>query len=354
MPMDITTLGIAVDSRQVKQADKDLNQLGQTAGKTEKQTKGLTTAAADLSTALKAVAGALAIREVIQMADTYKLMEWRLRLVTTSTQNLVSVQKELFSIAQESRVSLESTVDLYSRLARSTRTLGVGQKDLLAVTESINKSFIISGASAESANAAIIQLGQAFASGTLRGDELNSVMEQSPRLAEAIAAGMGKTVGQLRALGAEGKITAEAVFNALKSQGSAIESEFNKMPKTVGQALVQIENSLVDLVGSADKAVNGTGGLAEIMTYFSESISNNKREIIEFGGDFLKAMQMMGAGVVGVASGALGVIDGLAGGLMKVLQNSLNALIAFINASLSAAETATNRGRSGNSRSRSC
>lgn len=345
MPMDITTLGIAVDSRQVKQADKDLNQLGQTAGKTEKQTKGLTTAAADLSTALKAVAGALAIREVIQMADSYKLMEGRLRLVTTSAQNLATVQKELFSIAQESRVSLEATVDLYSRLARSTKTLGVGQKELLAVTETISKSFIISGSGAQQTSAAVMQLGQAFASGVLRGDEFNSVMENSPRLAEAIAKSMGVTIGQLRKMAEEGKLTSEKVYNAIKSQGDAIDAEFTKMPKTVGQAMTQIENSLVDLVGSADKAVNGTGGLTQIMGYFSEAISDNKREIIEFGGDFLKAMQMMGAGVVGVASGALGVIDGLAGGLMKALQTSLNTLILFINGSLSAAETATNRVR---------
>lgn len=245
----------------------------------DKATKGTSAFSASLNRlggVIAAVGVATLVTETIKLADTYSLMQGRLSLVTNSANQLAEVNNALFKIAQESRVGLESTVDLYARLARSTESLGVSQGDLLSVTETINKSFIISGASAQAADAAIVQLGQAFASGTLRGDELNSVLEQAPRLAQAIADGLGVTVGKLRQLGADGKLTSEQIFNAIKKSGTAIEDEFGKMPKTVGQSMTQVNNALLTFIGEADKAtgasstfgsaISGLGGILESAT----------------------------------------------------------------------------------------
>lgn len=249
----------------------------------KREVEGLGTTAHQASTKASGSAGAMArafgglqgviagigfthlAAEAVQMADTAKLISGRLSLVTASQEELTHVQDALFASAQRTRSSYEGTVDLYTRLARNAQGLGASQADLLQVTESINKAMQISGTTGASAQAALVQLGQGFASGTLRGEELNSVLEQTPRLAEAIAVGMGVTVGQLRQLGQDGELTAKAVFDALKSQGAVIDEEFGKLPVTVGGALTEINNALLKFVGVLDEATGVTGLLAQGM-----------------------------------------------------------------------------------------
>ncbi|MFZ5375094.1 MAG: tape measure protein [Campylobacterota bacterium] len=223
-------------------------------------------------------------RDAIAQADTWNLLEGRLRLVTDSTQQLVSVQADLFDIAQESRTSFESNADLYARIARATQDMNKSQYETLDVTEAISKSFIVSGAAAESAKAAVIQLGQGFASGVLRGEELNSVLEQAPRLAEAIAEGMGVTVGQLKTLGEDGKLTAEKVYEAILTQKSAIEEEFNQMPKTVGQSLVVLTNQIGLTIHEFDQMHGVTVGIASAISDVTVVLSEHSGEIGDYVG----------------------------------------------------------------------
>ena len=262
MSTDIATLGIKVDASQVSNASGELKILIEVGTKAEKATDGLRDSFGGLKTAIAGLGLGALIREGIQLADTYANMRGRLSLVTNGTTELNAVTEKLFASAQRARVGFEATADLYSSLARSTKSLGTSQTDLLQVTETINKALIVSGASAATAEGALVQLGQGFASGTLRGDELNAVLEGTPRLAQAIADGMGVTVGQLRALGAEGKITGETVFNALKSQKDAVEKEFAKMPTTVAQSFVVLQNEILRYVGQANSASGVTGVLA--------------------------------------------------------------------------------------------
>ncbi len=223
-------------------------------------------------------------RDAIAQADTWNLLEGRLRLVTDSTQQLVSVQADLFDISQESRTSYESNADLYARIARATQDMNKSQYETLDVTEAISKSFIVSGAAAESAKAAVIQLGQGFASGVLRGEELNSVLEQAPRLAEAIADGMGVSVGQLKKLGEEGKLTAEKVYEAILTQKKAIEEEFDQMPKTVGQSLVNLQNQIGLTIHEFDQMHGVTTGIAEAISGVTVVLSDHSGEIGDYVG----------------------------------------------------------------------
>jgi len=262
MSTDIATLGIKVDASQVSSASGELKILVEVGTKAEKATDGLKDSFGGLKTAVAGLGLGALIREGIDLADTYANIRGRLSLVTNGTTELNSVTEKLFESAQRSRASFEATSDLYASLARSTKSLGTSQTDLLQVTETINKALIVSGASASTAEGALVQLGQGFASGTLRGDELNAVLEGTPRLAQAIADGMGVTVGQLRALGAEGKITGETVFNALKSQKDAVEKEFAKMPTTVAQSFTVLQNEILRYVGQANSASGVTGVLS--------------------------------------------------------------------------------------------
>ena len=286
--MALATLQIAVETSKVKRATDELKNLEKQGSRAEnatnrltKSSKSLAGALTSLPSILTAITASLGIRQFVQYADAMTQVESKLKLVTNSTSQLLSAQQDLFEIAQLSRVSFTDTVDLYSRMARSTKELNISQSDLLGITSTINKALIVSGSSAESANAALIQLGQGFASGTLRGEELNSVMEQTPRLAQAIAEGMGISVGQLRALGAEGKLTAEAVVNALKTQAEAVDSEFKNMGTTVDQSMIQVTNAMSNIIGNIDDATGATTRLSSGLTSLSEQLVENQKQIGE-------------------------------------------------------------------------
>jgi len=202
---------------------------------------------------LAAAAGiGILTKKIINNINVYSQLSNRLKLVTTDSKNLADIQKALFDVAQDTRGSLESSIDLYTRLARSTKVLGISQERLLGVTESINQAIAISGSDTQASNAAIIQLGQGLAAGALRGQELNSVMEQTPRLAQALSDGLGVTIGELRELGKAGKISAAEVIRALENQAGALRSEFNRTSKTIAQAMQQIENVWLQTTGSLD------------------------------------------------------------------------------------------------------
>lgn len=241
-------LVIAVDSRQVGQADSALNSLGRTSSTVTK--------------AVTAVTAAFGVRELYQATEAYASIANRMRLVTESAVELRAAQDAVFQSAQTARQPLAATAELYQRIAANQKALNLSGKGVASITDTISKSLAISGASAASANAALIQLGQAFASGTLRGEELNSVMEQAPALSQAIAAGMGVTIGQLRSLGAEGKLTAEAVVKALQNQAGAVDDKFSRIATTIGGSLQVAGNTLTRFVGELDQATGTTNAFA--------------------------------------------------------------------------------------------
>lgn len=262
MTADVATLKLRVDAREAKAAATDLDKLGKASKSAEKDAATLGRAYQGLGRIFGAVAGSLLVREVVQAADAYKNLNARLQLVSKSTSDFLDAQKGVFDISQRTRISLGQTSDLYTSLARSTDALGVSQDDLLKVTEGINQALIISGTSATSAQAALVQLGQGFASGVLRGEELNSVLEQAPRLARALADGLGVPVGKLRELGQAGALTADKVFRALQKSSEALDAEFKRLPTTVEQATVQAGNSISRLIGIIDEATGATSALA--------------------------------------------------------------------------------------------
>ena len=222
--------------------------------------------------AIAAVASIEAAKQMASMADTMTNMESRLKLVTSGTDALAAAQAGLFSIAQSSRVRFADLADTYSQMARSTKELGVSQKDMLAVTQTISQAITISGGSAASANAALVQLSQGFASGTLRGEELNSVMEQTPRLAQAIAQGLGVSIGELRKMGSEGELTAQKVVDALQKAAPPVAAEFSQMGVTIEQSMTTVGNSLLNMVGTLDKLTGASSATAHGVMGFSSNL----------------------------------------------------------------------------------
>jgi tape measure domain-containing protein len=209
------------------------------------------------------------ISETIQATDQYASLQGQLALVTDSQEELNEVYDRALDLANRTGQSTDATINLYARLARSTEELEMSQNDLFTITEAINQSFIVSGASAQESSSAILQLSQGLAAGALRGEELNSVMENSPRLARAIADGLGVTIGQLRAMGAEGELTAERVTQALLATADTINTDFQKMPMTIGRVWQAVTNDLNDSLGQVE-----TGELIDEMEELRDTLSS--------------------------------------------------------------------------------
>lgn len=246
-------------TRSGNRASAATKSVGDQATKSGRRIRGATREVSRLSRAAAGFVGiaagigaGLAVRETVRAADTYANLRSQLRLVTDDQEALNRVYDETFNVAQETRQEFESTVELYARLARSTEALGLSEEQLLTVTRAVNQSFVVSGASAQEASSAILQLSQGLASGTLRGEELNSVLENSPRLARAIADGLGVTIGELRELGAAGRLTGEAVTSALLATADTIDKDFSRIQRTVGQSLQQLRNDVLDALGRTD------------------------------------------------------------------------------------------------------
>lgn len=217
------------------------------------------------------VAGGI-VTGLLRMADTYTTIQNKLRLVTTGTENLARVTKELQGIANSTRTDFESTAELYSRMANSSKELGLSQQDLLKFTKSLNQAVVLSGATAEEAAGGLRQLSQGLAAGALRGDELNSVMENFPKVADVIAQGLGITRGELRAMGAEGKITANDIITAFKKAEKTLNEDFGKTVPTVGQAFTVLRNNFLIFIGEMDQKLGVTKAFSEFLITISENL----------------------------------------------------------------------------------
>lgn len=271
-------------------------------GALDRQMGSLTDTARDLAAPLLAAFGlSRGIAAIYEASEAYSSLTNRMKLVTSSSQELVAAQSAVFAVAQSAYQPLTSTAELYQRIATNQKELKLTGAGVAGIVGTISKTLAISGASAASADAALIQLGQAFASGTLRGEELNSVMEQAPALAQAIAAGMGKTVGELRTLGAAGLLTAEAVVKALQDQEQAVSSLFSKISVTIGQSLTVFGNSFTQLVGRLDQASGASQAIASNFVAASQAIDSLTGTTSEAA----KTVEAIGAVMTGVgAAGA--------------------------------------------------
>lgn len=267
-----------------------------------------------------AMAGAFAVKSIFSVTDEFTAMNSQLRLVTNSSQQLTATYAALFAMAQNTRQSLDGTVNLYARITRATQSLSMSQQDVLDLTDAINKSVAIFGGPAASAEAALFQLSQGFAAGQLRGEELNSVLEQSPRLAQAIADGMGVAVGSLRTLAEAGQMTSEKVLKAIMSQRAKLDKEFAQIGVTVGQAATVARNSWIDFIGRIDQATKTSQN-------FSRSIMETTKimrdpALIRAG---TQAMELLGRTMEGVMNTAVYLAKN-----MEMLGAAVGALVVYI------------------------
>lgn len=226
--------------------------------------------------------GAFGVREVIQAADAWQGLENRLRLVTNGQEALARATGDVFAIAQRTSQGMDSVAQVYQRFAQNASTLGLNQRKLAELTETVGKAIAISGGSAESAEGALMQFGQALAAGVLRGEEFNSVMEGAPSLMQAIATGMGVPIGALREMAAEGKITGDIIVEALTKARNSVDEQFGTRVKTIGQAFTELANATTRYIGQASQSTGVMQAVANGISTLAENIDEAARFAMGF------------------------------------------------------------------------
>lgn len=266
-------------ANQVKQLDVGLENTQLELKETESASKAVSGELQGLKTGFNAITGALAAlgigataAEIAQTADEYKNLSGRISIAIGDHGDLQKAMNDVKNISIATNSNLTATGDLFSRLTKIGQEMKWPQEQALALTETINKAIQVGGGSAASNEAAITQLNQALGSGVLRGDEFNSMMEQSPRLAQALADGLDVTTGKLREMAGEGKLTTDVVTKALLSQSEKITEEFNKFPTTIGASIENLKTAWTVYVGEADAATGASAKVAEAIKFVAENL----------------------------------------------------------------------------------
>ncbi|MDE9540396.1 tape measure protein [Xenorhabdus bovienii] len=260
-----------------RQVDERLNRMEQGFNQTGRSVQGAEKALSSISKVATALTAALSVQQVTAYADAWTVLNNKLVNSVRINEQLVDVTERVFKISQDTRASLNGTATLYSRLERGTREYNTSAADLARLTEIINQGFIVSGATATEAENAIIQLSQGIASGVLRGEEFNSVAEQGSRIMVALADSLGVSIGELRKMAAQGKLTTDVIVNGLLSQGDVIAKEFSKTVMTMGQAMQTASNNLTKFFGESTTVKAGVSVFNDAVISLShnmETVSN--------------------------------------------------------------------------------
>lgn len=212
------------------------------------------------------------ISDVIKYADSYTELQNRIRLVTNSQTAMVAATESVFDISLKTNQAVGATAQIYQRFAQNADRLNLSQLQVSELTETVAKSVAISGASAGAAEAALMQFGQALGSAELRGDELNSVIEQTPGLADAIAKGLGVTTGELKNLAKAGQLDIHTVIQALVKARDTVDNDFNKRVKTLSMSFTNLETSITKFSGEANSALGVTQKLATGVDFVSDHL----------------------------------------------------------------------------------
>lgn len=242
------------------------------------------------------------VGSITRLADSFTNLQNRLRVVTDDTMQLTMATEGLLDIANRTRSSFESTVEVFSRVSLAAQELGLTQSRALAFTEGLNQAVILSGASAIEAEAGLIQLSQGLASGALRGDELRSVLEQLPIVADVIAQELGVTRGALRELGAQGAISAQTVIRAFERASDSLAEDFGRTVPTLSQSLQVLRNNFLFFIGDLNQAT----GLLDSLSRLILSAANNLETTAQVLASLtIAAVFNSGAAAVGIFNTAL-------------------------------------------------
>lgn len=253
-----------------------------------------------------AAVGVQGVADLVRTVDAYNSLNARLKLATRSSQELAQAQRELYAIAQRNGTALADVAQFYTRIADPVRAMGLSQIEGLRVAEAVSQSLRISGASITESSAAMTQFAQALGKGIVNGDELQSILENAPRLARAMADGLGVPVGRLKDLGEQGSLTSAKVLAALRSQIPQINREAAQMPLTIGQAVTDVQSAFQRYIGGADESAGASRKVAGAIKGVADNFGNVASGVMVASSAFATFAVASRIGGAVAAAGSLG------------------------------------------------
>lgn len=254
-----------------------------------------------LAAAMAALGVGFGAKELANIADEYSSMAGRINIAVGETGNFEAAMQGVKDVSLATNSNLSATTQLFTKINDAGKELGMTQQQSLDLTKTITQAIQLGGGAAESNEAAIIQLTQALQSGVLRGDEFNSIMEQAPGISKALAASLGVTTGELRAMAGEGKLSAQTVIQALQEQSAAIESDYEKLPLTIGKALQKIQTQWAILIGEFDQDNGASSKVAEWLSALGDSMGMLDTVLDDVG----KGISWVGDQIDGIDTGTI-------------------------------------------------
>ena len=286
-----------------------------------------------LKVAIGALGLGVTVGSIISTADSMQTLNNQLRLATGSAEKFGIAMESIERIAMENKVSLQSVGEMYVSNERALKQLGKGQQEVLRFTENVTKAMAVGGGSAQAQAAALTQLGQAMASGVLRGDEFNSIAEQAPMVMTLMADSLKVTTGELRKMASEGKLTADMVYKALTNAEATtkLQSMSGATATTVSQAMQQVSNQWELAV---NKIMNGEGGISQSLASMISGFAGVIPKVLEFGEAFTQSENVKII-IDGIKEGMVFVFGVIQNGTQFVLDNAeaFTALASGIGAS---------------------
>jgi len=306
--------------------DKAMTGIQKSAGSTE---KFVGTAMRSMTAALAGVSVIALTRQFLSLADEAKKLDATLKLATAGFGSFGQAQKDVRAIADETRSGLSETASLYANFVRGAKELGGTQAEAARATETFSKSLKISGADAQQAASATLQFGQALAAGALRGDELNSILEASPRLARLLAESMGKPIGQIKQLGEQGLLTSDKLLKALtdKKFTSGIDAEFKELPITFDDAMTKVSNAALVTFSAFDRGGEFSTALANFVSDGSDGFADLEKAAMNFGTTVRAEVD----GAVAIFHQAIETVDTLGGAFDSLVDGPVGRFIAKLN-----------------------
>ena len=278
------------------------------------------------------VGGLAAAKKVIGISDQLASTKARLNLIVDDGGSVSELEQKIMASAQRSRAAYFDTASAIASMGANAKSAFSGNDELIGFMEQINKQFVIGGASAQGQAAAMLQLTQAMGAGALRGEELNSILENAPGIARAIEDYMGAADGSIKKYAEEGKITAEVVKNAMFAAADETNAKFESMPKTWEQIWTSMKNKALSTFSPILNKINELMNSAQF-TQVVDGLINGLAAVAQIGSFVLDLIINVGSAVIDNWSWIEPIVWGLVGALgayyaIMLIVNAINAIAA--------------------------
>lgn len=241
----------------IDNAKKRLDDFVRKSNEAQKSAEKVKSSWGRVGSVIKTAMAAFGAKKIIDITDEMTSAKARLKLMNDGKQSDEELQAKIMASAQRSRAGYLDTVSAIAKLGLNAKNAFANNDETIAFMEQVNKLFVIGGASEQEQSNAMLQLTQAMASGALRGEELNSILDAGPGIARAIEKYMGIAEGSIKSVAEEGLVTADVVKNALFDAAKDTNTKFNSMPKTFGQVWTQIKNKALSAFDRIMTRING-------------------------------------------------------------------------------------------------